>query len=38
MAKIKIKDLELIEATKAKLVFGEVLHETSVKIGYGSHY
>ena len=30
MAKIKIKDLEPIEATRAKLVFGEVLHETSV--------
>ncbi len=30
MAKIKIKDLEPIDASKAKLIFGEVLHETSV--------
>ncbi len=31
MAKIKIKDLEPIAATKAKVVFGELLHETSVE-------
>jgi prevent-host-death family protein len=31
MAKIKIKDLEPIAATKAKVVFGEILHETSVE-------
>jgi prevent-host-death family protein len=31
MAKIKIKDLEPIAATKAKTLFGEVLHQTSVE-------
>ena len=31
MAKIKITDLEPIPATKAKVVFGELLHETSVQ-------
>ncbi len=30
MAKIKIKDLEPIAATKAKTLFGEILHQTSV--------
>ncbi len=30
MAKIKIKDLDEIAATKAKVRFGELLHETSV--------
>jgi hypothetical protein len=30
MAKIKIKDLEPIAATKAKLIFGDILHQTSV--------
>jgi len=28
--KIKIKDLEPIAATKAKLLFGDILHQTSV--------
>ena len=31
MAKISIKDLEPIAATKAKVVFGEILHQTSVE-------
>ena len=31
MAKIKIEDLEPIAATKAKVTFGEVLHQTSVE-------
>lgn len=31
MAKIKIKDLEPIAATKAKVIFGEVLHQTAVE-------
>jgi prevent-host-death family protein len=31
MVKTKAKDLEPIAATKAKLVFGEILHETSVE-------
>ena len=31
MAKIKIKDLEPIAATQAKVTFGEVLHQTSVE-------
>ena len=31
MAKIKIKNLEPIAATRAKVVFGEILHETSVE-------
>ena len=30
MAKITIKDLEPIAATKAKTTFGEVLHQTAV--------
>jgi hypothetical protein len=30
MPKIKIKDLEPIAATKAKLLFGDILHQTSV--------
>jgi prevent-host-death family protein len=30
MAKIEIKDLEPIAATKAKILFGEILHQTSV--------
>lgn len=30
MAKIKIKDLEPIAATKAKTMFGDILHQTSV--------
>jgi prevent-host-death family protein len=30
MAKIKIRDLEPIAATRAKINFGEILHETSV--------
>ena len=31
MARIAIKDLEPIAATKAKTLFGEVLHQTSVE-------
>ena len=31
MAKVKIKDLESIPATKAKVIFGEILHQTSVE-------
>jgi len=31
MAKVKIKDLEPIAATKAKVFFGEILHQTSVE-------
>ena len=31
MAKIKIKDLEPMTATKAKVIFGEILHQTSVE-------
>jgi len=31
MAKIAIKDLEPIAATKAKIIFGEILHQTSVE-------
>lgn len=31
MAKIKIKDLKSIPATKAKVMFGEILHQTSVE-------
>ena len=31
MAKIKIEDLEPIAATRAKVIFGEILHETSVE-------
>lgn len=30
MAKIKIKDLEPVAATKAKIIFGDILHQTSV--------
>ncbi|MBW2142699.1 MAG: type II toxin-antitoxin system prevent-host-death family antitoxin [Deltaproteobacteria bacterium] len=31
MVKIEIKDLEPIAATKAKVIFGEILHQTSVE-------
>lgn len=31
MTKIKIEDLEPIAATKAKVIFGEILHQTSVE-------
>ena len=31
MAKIKITDLESIPAAKAKLNFGDILHQTSVE-------
>jgi len=31
MAKVKIRDLEPIAATKAKVIFGEILHQTSVE-------
>lgn len=31
MAKIKIKDLEPMTATRAKVIFGEILHQTSVE-------
>ncbi|MBI5057504.1 MAG: type II toxin-antitoxin system Phd/YefM family antitoxin [Nitrospirae bacterium] len=31
MTKIKIKDLESIPATKAKTLFGDILHQTSVE-------
>jgi prevent-host-death family protein len=31
MPKIKIKDLETVPATKAKTIFGELLHQTSVE-------
>jgi len=31
MSKIKIEDLETINATKAKVHFGELLHQTSVE-------
>ena len=31
MAKIRIKDLEPVAATKAKIIFGEILHQTSVE-------
>ncbi|MBW2349398.1 MAG: type II toxin-antitoxin system prevent-host-death family antitoxin [Deltaproteobacteria bacterium] len=31
MAKIKIEDLESIPATRAKVIFGEILHQTSVE-------
>ena len=31
MAKISIEDLEPIPATKAKVVFGEIIHQTSVE-------
>jgi prevent-host-death family protein len=31
MPKIKIKDLESVPATKAKTIFGELLHQTSVE-------
>ena len=30
MARIKINDLEPIAATKAKTMFGDILHQTSV--------
>jgi len=31
LVKIEIKDLEPIAATKAKVIFGEILHQTSVE-------
>ncbi len=31
MPKICIKDLEPVAATKAKILFGEILHQTSVE-------
>ena len=31
MPKIKIEDLEPIAATRAKVIFGEILHQTSVE-------
>jgi prevent-host-death family protein len=31
MTKIKITDLETVAATKAKVIFGEILHQTSVE-------
>jgi prevent-host-death family protein len=31
MRKIKITDLETVAATKAKVIFGEILHQTSVE-------
>jgi prevent-host-death family protein len=31
MPKIKIRDLESVAATKAKTIFGELLHQTSVE-------
>jgi prevent-host-death family protein len=31
MGKIKILDLEQISATKAKIIFGDLLHQTSVE-------
>jgi prevent-host-death family protein len=31
VAKIKVKDLEPVAATKAKVIFGEILHQTSVE-------
>jgi len=31
VSKIKYKDLEPIGATKAKVLFGEILHQTSVE-------
>ncbi len=31
MAKIEIKDLQPIAATKAKVNFGDILHQTSVE-------
>jgi prevent-host-death family protein len=31
MAKIKIKNLETVPATRAKTIFGELLHQTSVE-------
>ena len=30
MVKIKLPDLEEITSTKAKLIFGEILHQTAV--------
>lgn len=30
MARIKIRDLQPIAATKAKIIFGDILHQTSV--------
>ena len=31
MSKISILDLEAVPATKAKIIFGEILHQTSVE-------
>jgi prevent-host-death family protein len=31
MSKIRIQDLEPVPATKAKIIFGEILHQTSVE-------
>lgn len=31
MSKISIRDLEAVPATKAKIIFGEILHQTSVE-------
>jgi len=31
LAKIRITDLEPVAATKAKVIFGEILHQTSVE-------
>jgi prevent-host-death family protein len=31
MSKIRIRDLEAVPATKAKIIFGEILHQTSVE-------
>ena len=31
MPKIKIRDLETVPATRAKTIFGELLHQTSVE-------
>jgi len=31
MPRIKIRDLETVPATKAKTIFGELLHQTSVE-------
>ena len=31
MSKIQIQDLESVPATKAKIIFGEILHQTSVE-------
>jgi len=31
MSKIRIRDLEAVPATRAKIIFGEILHQTSVE-------